>query len=76
MFTLKHLSFYPQQIQRYFLNNATYRPGGPIFLMLSGEEEANPTWLADGAWTEYGEVHGALLVLLEHRYYGKSRPVE
>lgn len=43
--------------------------------MLGGEEAANPLWLADGAWTQYADVHGAFMVLLEHRYYGKSQPV-
>ncbi|KAK3589953.1 hypothetical protein CHS0354_034975 [Potamilus streckersoni] len=28
--------------QRYFINGDRYEPGGPIFLMLSGEAEADP----------------------------------
>ncbi|XP_045200651.2 putative serine protease F56F10.1 [Mercenaria mercenaria] len=61
--------------QRYFVNNATFRAGGPVFLMLGGEEEVNTAWLVDGAWQQYASDHGAFLVLLEHRYYGKSQPV-
>ncbi|XP_045200645.2 putative serine protease K12H4.7 isoform X2 [Mercenaria mercenaria] len=61
--------------QRYFVNNATFRAGGPIFLMLGGEAEASPAWLVDGAWQQYARDHGAFLVLLEHRYYGESQPV-
>lgn len=71
LYELKHLLF-----QRYFTNNATYRAGGPVFLMLGGETEVNPAWLVDGAWQQYARAYGAFLVLLEHRYYGKSRPVE
>jgi hypothetical protein len=61
--------------QRYFVNNVTFRAGGPIFIMLGGESEANPAWLVDGAWQQYARDHGAFLVLLEHRYYGESHPV-
>lgn len=61
--------------QRYFINNATYRAGGPIFLMLGGESEASAAWMVDGAWQQYARDHGAFLVLLEHRYYGESQPV-
>ncbi|XP_060598936.1 putative serine protease K12H4.7 [Ruditapes philippinarum] len=61
--------------QRYFVNNVTFRAGGPIFIMLGGESEANPAWLVDGAWQQYARDHGAFLVLLEHRYCGESQPV-
>ncbi|KAL3847426.1 hypothetical protein ACJMK2_018335 [Sinanodonta woodiana] len=61
--------------QRYFVNGDMYELGGPIFLMLSGEAEADPAWLQYGAWIEYAKTHNAFLILLEHRFYGKSRPL-
>ncbi|KAK3589951.1 hypothetical protein CHS0354_034973 [Potamilus streckersoni] len=61
--------------QRYFVNGEVYQPGGPIFLMLSGEAEADPAWLQYGAWIEYAKTHHAFLILLEHRFYGKSQPL-
>lgn len=60
---------------RYFMNNEFHKQDGPLFIMLGGESEANPVWLQDGAWIQYAREHWAMLVMLEHRYYGKSQPV-
>ncbi|XP_035768122.1 thymus-specific serine protease [Neolamprologus brichardi] len=60
--------------QRYFINEAFYRPGGPVFLMIGGEGPANPAWMEDGTWLTYAEKLGALCLMLEHRFYGKSHP--
>ncbi|XP_068441238.1 thymus-specific serine protease [Clinocottus analis] len=60
--------------QRYFVNEAFYRPGGPVFLMIGGEGPSNPAWMQSGTWLTYAEQLGALCFLLEHRFYGKSRP--
>ena len=64
-------------LQRYFVND-TFQSGanGPVFLVLGGEAELNPIWAVEGAWIQYAQQHGAVLVLLEHRYYGKSQPVK
>ncbi|XP_052220287.1 putative serine protease F56F10.1 isoform X1 [Dreissena polymorpha] len=62
--------------QRYFMNNVTYRPGGPVFLMLGGQSAANSVWLVTGAWYEYAREHGAFMVLLEHRFFGESTPTD
>ncbi|XP_052784512.1 putative serine protease K12H4.7 isoform X2 [Mya arenaria] len=62
--------------QRYFVNNATYRPDGPLFLMLHGQSAANPVWMVTGAWHEYARQHGALMVMLEHRFFGESQPTD
>jgi len=44
--------------------------------MIGGEGEANPVWMTTGAWKDYAaNVNGAMM-LLEHRYYGKSHPTE
>jgi len=60
--------------QRYFLNKAHYKEGGPTLLMVGGEGAANPAWMAAGAWVDYAREQGAAMILLEHRYYGKSHP--
>lgn len=60
--------------QRYFVNDAFYKAGGPVFLMIGGEGTANPAWMQYGAWLTYAEKLGAFCLLLEHRFYGKSHP--
>ncbi|XP_068601635.1 thymus-specific serine protease [Brachionichthys hirsutus] len=60
--------------QRYFVNDAFHKPGGPVFLMIGGEGSANPAWMQYGAWITYAEKLGALCFMLEHRFYGKSHP--
>ncbi|XP_063763550.1 thymus-specific serine protease [Eleginops maclovinus] len=60
--------------QRYFVNEAFYKPEGPVFLMIGGEGPANPAWMQNGTWLTYAEKLGALCLMLEHRFYGKSRP--
>ena len=60
--------------QRYWVNWAHYTPGGPALLMIGGEGEANPAWMEAGAWTTYAKETGAAMLLLEHRFYGKSHP--
>ncbi|XP_062275262.1 thymus-specific serine protease [Scomber scombrus] len=60
--------------QRYFVNDAFYKPGGPVFLMIGGEGPANPAWMESGTWLTYAEKLGALCLMLEHRFYGNSHP--
>ncbi|KAM9853549.1 thymus-specific serine protease [Aulostomus maculatus] len=60
--------------QRYFVNDAFYKPGGPVFLMIGGEGPANPAWMMNGTWLTYAAKLGALCLMLEHRFYGKSQP--
>eukprot|EP00064_Thunnus_orientalis_P009089 superscaffoldBa00001134_g9112 len=62
--------------QRYFVNEAFYKPGGPVFLMIGGEGPANPAWMQYGTWLTYAEKLGALCLMLEHRFYGKSHPTD
>ena len=57
------------------MNGTFHKPGGPIFLILGGEAAADPIWLLEGAWIQYAQMYNALLVMLEHRYYGESQPL-
>ena len=57
--------------QRYFVNDTNWdRSEGPVFLMLGGEAEASPTWLAvNSEIMANAEKYKALVVLIEHRYF-------
>ena len=60
--------------QRYWVNDEFFDGTGPVFLMIGGEGEENPIWLKMGQWVNFGKSFNALLVLVEHRFYGKSHP--
>uniref|UniRef100_G3U1K1 Serine protease 16 n=1 Tax=Loxodonta africana TaxID=9785 RepID=G3U1K1_LOXAF len=61
--------------QRYFINDAFYKPGGPVFLNIGGPETACESWISmNNTWVTYAERLGALFLLLEHRFYGHSQP--
>ncbi|XP_063771987.1 putative serine protease K12H4.7 [Pseudophryne corroboree] len=62
--------------QRYFINDTFTQSSGPVFLMIGGEGAANPGWMTAGTWITYAEKMGALCLLLEHRFYGKSHPTK
>ncbi|KAK7584018.1 hypothetical protein V9T40_004981 [Parthenolecanium corni] len=61
-------------LQRYWVNKSKYAENGPVFLMINGEAPASPIWMSSGAWLDYGKELNAMYILLEHRYYGSSRP--
>jgi len=63
-------------LQRYWINWEHYKVGGPVLLMIGGEGEANPVWMNTGAWKDYAASVNGAMMLLEHRYYGKSHPTE
>eukprot|EP00760_Papus_ankaliazontas_P020757 PhM_4_TR18501/c0_g1_i1/m.56639 len=59
--------------QRYWIDTTYWNPTvGPIFLYISGEGPASGS--PRGFITEVASNASALLVTLEHRYYGKSLP--
>ncbi|XP_005092643.1 putative serine protease K12H4.7 [Aplysia californica] len=60
--------------QRFFSNGSFYKKGGPMFVQIGGEGEANPIWMMEGAWVDYAKKYNAYCFLLEHRFYGKSHP--
>ncbi|CAG2113212.1 unnamed protein product, partial [Medioppia subpectinata] len=61
--------------QRYYVEDSHYKTGGPVFLMISGEDEVSSIWLTNATYMgELAQKYGALAVILEHRYYGRSVP--
>jgi len=62
--------------QRYIVNQTFWRGNGyPIFVMLGGEGPLSDVELAGYfILNEKAEQYGALMVAIEHRFYGKSIP--
>eukprot|EP01104_Vermistella_antarctica_P010703 TRINITY_DN2873_c0_g1_i2.p1 TRINITY_DN2873_c0_g1~~TRINITY_DN2873_c0_g1_i2.p1 ORF type:complete len:559 (-),score=145.48 TRINITY_DN2873_c0_g1_i2:138-1646(-) len=62
--------------QRYWINDEYWNPNlpGPIYIQLGEEAAAGSYYVTDFAMTEYGMTRGALLVGIEHRFYGDSQP--
>lgn len=60
----------------FFSNDQFYKKGGPIFLFISGESPAEKDWIQyEGIpLTDWAKKYGAMLYLVEHRFYGKSQP--
>jgi len=62
--------------QRYWAGWNYYVDGGPIFILIGGEGEENPGWLNAGSLHDYAKEFQGAMFILEHRYYGQSKPVE
>ncbi|XP_063230883.1 putative serine protease K12H4.7 [Bacillus rossius redtenbacheri] len=60
--------------QKYYVSKRHHRSGGPVFLYINGEDAADPGWFENAAWMEYAEEFHALCFIVEHRFYGDSRP--
>ncbi|KAG5837339.1 hypothetical protein ANANG_G00238230 [Anguilla anguilla] len=59
--------------QRYFINEEHWdRPNGPVFLYIGGEAAISTYSVMAGHHVAMAEEHRALLVALEHRFYGTS----
>ncbi|XP_036393002.1 thymus-specific serine protease [Megalops cyprinoides] len=59
--------------QRFFVNEAYWQsPDGPVFLYIGGESAISEYSVQAGHHVSMAEEHGALLVALEHRFYGES----
>mmetsp|Transcript_64794 Transcript_64794/g.180048 ORF Transcript_64794/g.180048 Transcript_64794/m.180048 type:complete len:468 (-) Transcript_64794:401-1804(-) len=58
--------------QKYYVNSEYYQEGGPIFLEIGGE---GPVGGPPGGYiASLGQERNALLIQLEHRFYGESLP--
>ncbi|XP_020500048.1 thymus-specific serine protease [Labrus bergylta] len=69
--------FNPQDLrtfsQRFLVNEAYWRrPDGPVFLFIGGEGPIFEFDVLAGHHVDMAEDHGALLLALEHRFYGDS----
>lgn len=66
--------------QRYFANAASHAPGGPVFLCVGGEGPPLEPSVVESSGSHCVDAvglaapHGALLLALEHRFYGQSLP--
>ena len=63
-------------IKRFWVNSNFFNGTGPVFILIGGESAETPYDVVGGAWIEYAQKIGALCVLLEHRFYGRSRPTK
>lgn len=63
---------------RYWFDNTHYKPGGPVFLLAGGETDASMILpvLSHGVFAELMKKYNGIGLILEHRYYGGSYPVE
>ncbi|KAJ2817197.1 hypothetical protein FBU31_006307, partial [Coemansia sp. 'formosensis'] len=68
------LSAESQFLQRCFVSDQYYRPGGPILIYSVGERTAQASDLSDGWISELARETGGLALLLEQRFYGNSIP--
>lgn len=59
--------------QRFFVNEAYWQaPDGPVFLFIGGEGPIYEFDVLAGHHVDMAEEHGALLLAVEHRFYGDS----
>ncbi|KAF7590360.1 hypothetical protein BBP40_002963 [Aspergillus hancockii] len=63
---------------RYWFDAQHYRKGGPVIVIAAGETDATDRFpfLSQGIVTELAKAYHGIGVILEHRYYGKSYPVD
>ena len=73
---LNHFNEQDTQIwqQKYYVNASVFGINGPVFLMIGGEGPLSANWVAVGSMVEMAKKHKALILALEHRYYGESHP--
>ncbi|KAF8585928.1 peptidase S28 [Ramaria rubella] len=64
--------------QQYWVNTEFYEPGGPVILLDSGEDPGTDRlpYISTGIAAKLANATGGLCLVLEHRYYGGSIPVE
>lgn len=60
--------------QRYYQISKHYKKGGPIFLMVGGQQLLTEASFHYSLIHDTAEMHDGYFVYLEHRYYGHSLP--
>lgn len=73
---LDHFNYedHRQFTQRYFVYNASFRPGGPLFFYTGNEGPLESFYYNTGLPFDWAPSFNALIVFGEHRYYGKTLP--
>ena len=63
---------------RWYFDDTYYKPGGPVIALngAEGDATASLAFLQNGIIKILAEETGGMGVVFEHRYYGKSFPVE
>lgn len=61
--------------QKYYVNASMWKTNGPVFMMIGGEGPLSARWVSVGSMVEYAGKYGALVLALEHRFYGESHPL-
>lgn len=73
-------NFNPQNLatwnQRYYVNTEFYRPGGPLYIFLSGEWRISTGRVTNSLFVEMAQEMYGHVSYLEHRFYGESFPTE
>jgi hypothetical protein len=60
--------------QRYYVNAEHWDGKGPVFLSIGGEGTLTSSSVTSGYMSTLGKNYSALLLSLEHRFYGESIP--
>lgn len=63
-----------QFAQRYFVHNASYRPGGALLFYTGNEGPLESFYFNTGLPFDWASSFNALIVFGEHRYYGQTLP--
>ena len=61
--------------QRYLMNSSFFRPGGPMYVYAGNEGDITLFVNNTGFMFTSAAEEGALIVFIEHRYYGESLPL-
>jgi hypothetical protein len=62
--------------QRYVVNDTFWDGKGPVFFMINGEGPLDPLSVVAYQYVTWAQEFKALLISLEHRFYGGSQPLE
>nr|CDS33314.1 Lysosomal Pro X carboxypeptidase [Hymenolepis microstoma] len=60
--------------QRFVYDDQWYKPGGPVFFYCGNEGDIMSFWNNTGFMFDIAPMFNALIVFVEHRYYGVSLP--
>ncbi|CAG8682061.1 337_t:CDS:2 [Acaulospora morrowiae] len=60
--------------QKYFVNSAFYKPGGPIFITTAGETAISVNQVKLSGISYMASLFNGLVISVEHRFYGESYP--